>query len=71
MSATRHGAVRIGRQAHATPHLCIINPEGRLIYRGAIDDQPSFDPATMEKARNYVQAALEAAPAGYSRMTRT
>jgi len=50
--------------AKTTPHIFIVNPEGRFVYRGAVDDQPSFDPATLEKARNYVRAALDAALAG-------
>ena len=30
--------------AKTTPHLFVINPEGVVIYNGAIDDQPSTDP---------------------------
>jgi hypothetical protein len=41
----------------------VIDPEGNLIYQGALDDSPSTDPN--EKAKvNYVEAALEAALAG-------
>lgn len=56
----------IGRQydARATPHLCIINPDGVLIYAGAIDDVPSTDPADVANATNYVQRALDEAMAG-------
>jgi hypothetical protein len=50
--------------AKTTPHLFVINPEGVLIYQGAIDDKPSFDPKTIEGARNYVEMALDAAMAG-------
>ena len=31
---------------------------------GAIDDQASFDPATIKTAKNYVAMALDAAMAG-------
>jgi hypothetical protein len=57
---------KIGRiyGAKTTPHMFIINPEGVLIYRGAIDDQPSFKPETVAGAKNYVEAALDAAMAG-------
>jgi peroxiredoxin len=47
--------------AKTTPHMFVINPEGMLIYSGAIDDQPSFDPETVKAAKNYVEMALEAA----------
>ena len=50
--------------AKTTPHIFIINPDGDLIYMGAIDDQPSFEPATVKTARNYVEAALNAAMSG-------
>lgn len=56
----------IGRAygAMTTPHMFVINPEGVLIYAGAIDDKPSTDPNDIPLARNYVKAALEAAWAG-------
>ncbi len=56
----------VGRlyKAKTTPHLFIIDPQGRLIYEGAIDDTPSVDPADVETARNYVRQALEEALAG-------
>ncbi len=50
--------------AKTTPHMFIINPEGRLIYAGAIDDRASADPADIEGATNYVAQALEEARAG-------
>jgi peroxiredoxin len=56
----------LGRRygAKTTPHLFIVNPEGLLIYAGAIDDQPSTDPADVPRATNYVQQTLDAALAG-------
>jgi len=50
--------------AKATPELYVINPEGNLIYAGAIDDKKSVDPADVEGATNYVKRALDEALAG-------
>lgn len=58
------GTVGRAYGAKTTPHMFIINPQGVLIYAGAIDDTPSPDPADVEGARNYVAAALDAALAG-------
>ncbi|MBB4210765.1 peroxiredoxin [Rhodothalassium salexigens DSM 2132] len=57
---------RIGRAygATATPHMFLIDAEGILRYMGAIDDQPSADPATVETAENYLAAAWDAVAAG-------
>lgn len=46
--------------ARTTPHMYIINPEGKLVYQGAIDDKPSTSASSLEGARNYVTEALEA-----------
>jgi hypothetical protein len=56
----------IGRlyAAKTTPHMFVIDPQGKLIYQGAIDDQPSPDPSTLKGAKNYVSAALEESMAG-------
>lgn len=58
----------VGRQygARTTPHMFIIDPKGTLVYKGAIDDKPSTDPADVKTAKNYVKAALEEALAGKS-----
>ena len=50
--------------AATTPHIFIINPEGQLIYQGAIDNIPGVDQAEIAGANNYVEAALEAALSG-------
>lgn len=50
--------------ATRTPHIFIINPEGNLIYQGAIDDNPSPDPKVAKTAKNYVRQALTEAMAG-------
>ena len=51
-------------EAKTTPHMYVVNPEGQLIYMGAIDSVKSPDPATIEGATNYVAQALEEAMAG-------
>ena len=50
--------------AQTTPHIFIINPEGTLIYQGAIDDVPSTDPGDVATAKNYVDTTLSAALKG-------
>jgi peroxiredoxin len=50
--------------AKTTPHMFIINPEGVLIYDGAIDSKATTDQADIATATNYVQAALEEARGG-------
>ncbi len=56
----------IGRayQAKTTPHMFVIDPAGKVIYQGAIDDQPTPDPAEIAHAHNYVSEALNAAMTG-------
>jgi len=56
----------IGRAygAKTTPQMVVIDPAGRLIYDGAIDDKPTTDVADVATAQNYVSAALTAAMAG-------
>ena len=50
--------------AKTTPHMFIIGTDGKLVYQGAIDDKPSFNPDTLKGARNYVREALDAMLAG-------
>jgi peroxiredoxin len=50
--------------AKVTPELYVINPEGTLVYMGAIDDKKSVDAADVAGARNYVKQALDEAMAG-------
>jgi peroxiredoxin len=56
----------VGRQygARTTPHMYLINPEGTLIYQGAIDSIKSTRQSDIAKAKNYVQAAYDSAKAG-------
>jgi len=50
--------------AQATPHMYVIDPQGQLVYMGAIDDAPSADPSDIARAKNYVAAAIEEVRAG-------
>jgi len=54
---------QVGRAYGATntPHMYVINPDGKLIYQGAIDDNPSADSADIDTAHNYVTPILDAA----------
>ncbi|MDD5201056.1 MAG: thioredoxin family protein [Terrimicrobiaceae bacterium] len=58
------GAVGHAYEARTTPDLFVIDGSGALVYKGAIDDQPTPDPASLTGARNYVAAALAAIKAG-------
>ena len=58
-----------GKVGHAygatnTPHMYVIDPHGKLIYSGAIDNRPTYDPDDVKGATNYVAAALDEAMAG-------
>jgi sensor domain CHASE-containing protein len=50
--------------ANTTPHIFVIDPEGKLIYRGAIDDKPTTRQEDIPTARNYLAEALDAAMSG-------
>ncbi|MFN8846420.1 MAG: thioredoxin family protein [Bdellovibrionales bacterium] len=50
--------------AKTTPHMYIINPEGQVVYAGAIDDNDSASPKVIPKSKNYVVAALDAGLSG-------
>lgn len=50
--------------AKTTPHMFVINPQGQLIYNGAIDDKPTPDLSDVNAAKNYVSDALRQAMAG-------
>lgn len=50
--------------AKTTPDIFIINPEGKLIYKGAADSIASTDVADIPKATNYIDLALTEALAG-------
>lgn len=57
---------KIGRAfgARVTPHMYVIDPQGTLVYAGAIDDKRSANPADVKTANNYVVQALMQVRAG-------
>ena len=57
---------KLGRAygARTTPHMYVIDPAGKLVYAGAIDDQPRASLADTPKASNHVKAALAESLAG-------
>ena len=50
--------------AKTSPQMVVINPQGVVIYSGAIDDKPTTDLQDVQGATNYVSLALEQAMAG-------
>jgi peroxiredoxin len=50
--------------AKTTPEMFVIDPNGALIYMGAIDDKPTANIEDVKTAINYVQNALDEAKAG-------
>ncbi|MBC8055875.1 MAG: thioredoxin family protein [Rhizobiales bacterium] len=57
---------KVGRAyaARTTPHMYIVDPQGKLVYAGAIDSKPTANPADIKGATNYVTAALGEAMSG-------
>lgn len=57
---------KVGRLygARTTPHMFVIDGEGVLRYMGAIDSNPSGDPADIAGATQYVEVALAELAAG-------
>jgi peroxiredoxin len=50
--------------ASTTPHMFVIDKEGKLAYAGAIDSIPSPRESDIAEATNYVQQALDELTAG-------
>ena len=50
--------------AKNTPNMVIINPEGKIVYEGAIDSKATPNPGDIPSSTNYVKAALEESLAG-------
>jgi peroxiredoxin len=50
--------------AKTTPQMIVIDPAGKVIYDGAIDDRPTPNPEDVHGANNYVSDALTEAMAG-------
>jgi peroxiredoxin len=59
---------KVGRAygAKNTPNMVIINPEGNIIYEGAIDSKATPNPADIPNSTNYVRAALDESLGGKS-----
>ena len=58
------GTVGLAYGAKVTPHMYVIDPTGKLVYNGAIDDKRSANPDDVKTSRNLVVAALEDLRAG-------
>lgn len=58
------GTVGKAYGARVTPHMYIVDAQGRLVYAGGIDSIPSSRVADIEKATNYVRQGLEDLLAG-------
>lgn len=54
------GKVGKSYDAKTTPHMFVIDKEGKLAYAGAIDDKPSAKQEDIAGAKNYVRAAVDA-----------
>jgi peroxiredoxin len=52
------GAMGKAFGAKTTPHIFIIDPAGKVVYNGAIDDKRSTSPADVKGANNFVRTAL-------------
>jgi peroxiredoxin len=52
--------------AKNTPHMFVINPEGKIVYEGAIDSKPTPNPSDIASSTNYVKVALEESLGGKS-----
>lgn len=50
--------------ARTTPHMYIVDPQGKLVYAGGIDSIPSSDADDIKKAVNYVKQAVGEATSG-------
>ena len=50
--------------AKNTPHMFVINPDGKIVYEGAIDSKATPNPSDISSATNYVKVALDESLAG-------
>jgi peroxiredoxin len=58
------GTVGRAYAARTTPHMYIIDPQGKLVFAGGIDDKRSANPADIPTSKNFVKSALDEALAG-------
>lgn len=61
-----NGEVGKAYGAKTTPHMFVIDKDGVLVYKGAIDNRATTDKEDVKGARNYVMAALDETQAGNS-----
>jgi peroxiredoxin len=52
--------------AKNTPNMVVVNPDGKVIYHGAIDNKATPNPSDIPNSTNYVKAALDESLAGKS-----
>ena len=50
--------------AKNTPNMVVIDPEGKIVYEGAIDSKATPNPADIPNSTNYVKVALDESLAG-------
>ena len=50
--------------AKNTPHMFVIDPQGKVVYEGAIDNKATPNPADIPSSTNYVKVALDESFAG-------
>jgi hypothetical protein len=57
---------KVGRsyRARNTPHMFVINREGKIIYEGAIDSKATPNPDDIASSTNYVKVALDESMSG-------
>src|SRR5213595_3098957 len=50
--------------AKNTPDMIVINPEGKIVYEGAIDNKATPNPADIPNSTNYVKVTLDETMSG-------
>jgi peroxiredoxin len=58
------GKVGKAYAAKNTPHMFVINPEGKIVYEGAIDSKATPNSDDIASSTNYVKVALDESLAG-------
>jgi peroxiredoxin len=58
------GKVGKAYAAKNTPHMFVINPEGKIVYEGAIDSKATPNSDDIASSTNYVKIALDESLAG-------
>ena len=58
------GTMGMAYGAKTTPHMYIIDTNGKVVYNGAIDDKRSTNVEDVKTSKNYVTAALDELKAG-------